>query len=398
MKKLFFSIFALIGFAVSATAQTVTVADVEALPGETVTATLNLEAPADTYTGFQLSLQFPATGFSVEKDVATGWSGSINNNAINSNSGGLVKIAAGGNNTFTNASINLDLTVDANLSEGSYDVTVSGQFEGPDDGYGNDIITPITNLIFKVKVVSAHTVVLDENSTTAPVAATGVNVNVKRTITAGNWSTICLPFAMTEAQVKAAFGDDVALGDFKGWKAEYDDADAVVGINVSFEQKTEIEANHPYIIKTSSSYTDFTVDGVNIKPEVEPAVSVGRINKGTLGSFTGSYVPVAIDEECLFLNANKFWYSKGNTQMKGYRAYFYFQVTLADYGGTSSARVKMSITDGDGKTTNIDPRTMQTIEDGKVYNMNGQYVGKAEDANSLPKGIYIVNGKKKVIK
>jgi hypothetical protein len=58
----------------------------------------------------------------------------------------------------------------------------------------------------------------------------------------------------------------------------------------------------------------------------------------------------------------------------------------------------MSITDGDGKTTNIDPRTMQTIEDGKVYNMNGQYVGEAEDANSLPKGVYIVNGKKKVIK
>ena len=41
---------------------------------------------------------------------------------------------------------------------------------------------------------------------------------------------------------------------------------------------------------------------------------------------------------------------------------------------------------------------MQTIESGKVYNMNGQYVGEAEDANSLPKGIYIVNGKKKVIK
>jgi hypothetical protein len=53
---------------------------------------------------------------------------------------------------------------------------------------------------------------LDENSKTAPKAISGVDVRVTRTINANEWSTICLPFAMTAAQVKAAFGDDVKSG------------------------------------------------------------------------------------------------------------------------------------------------------------------------------------------
>ena len=41
-------------------------------------------------------------------------------------------------------------------------------------------------------------------------------VRVKRTINANEWSTICLPFAITAEQVKGVFGDDVQLGDFTG--------------------------------------------------------------------------------------------------------------------------------------------------------------------------------------
>jgi hypothetical protein len=81
--------------------------------------------------------------------------------------------------------------------------------------------------------------------------------------------------------------------------------------------------------------------------------------------------------------------------MKGFRAYFYFQDLLVDYTDkTSNARVYFSVTDDGSDATKIDARTMEPIETGKVYNMAGQYVGEGEDMNRLPKGIYIVNGKK----
>ena len=74
-------------------------------------------------------------------------------------------------------------------------------------------------------------IVLDELSTTAPEDASGVDVRVKRTIKAGDWNTICLPFAMTEEQCKAAFGDDVELADFFHCEATYSDDD-VIGLEI----------------------------------------------------------------------------------------------------------------------------------------------------------------------
>lgn len=53
-----------------------------------------------------------------------------------------------------------------------------------------------------------------------PEAAEGVNVRVKRTIKANEWSTLVLPFAMTAEQVKSAFGNDVQLADFTGVETE----------------------------------------------------------------------------------------------------------------------------------------------------------------------------------
>ena len=250
--------------------------------------------------------------------------------------------------------------------------------------------------------------ILDENSTTAPTAATGVDVRVKRTITANHWSTICLPFAMTSAQVKAAFGDDVQLGDFTGYKTT-EEGDNIVGITVNFNNVTAIEENHPYIIKVNKDVAEFTVDGVNVNPSEEPTVSFGfTTGKGSKAvyhpiDFNGTYVAdfnmiSSASSIPLFLSGNKFYYATASSKhMKAFRAYFDFDDYLPEAETGASARIKLSI-NGDGNTTNIDPRTMQTIESGKVYNMNGQYVGEAEDANSLPKGIYIVNGKKKVIK
>ena len=234
--------------------------------------------------------------------------------------------------------------------------------------------------------------ILDETSTTAPEAATGVDVRVKRTIKANEWSTLCLPFAMTAAQVTAAFGDDVQLADFTSWTSEEDDDTGdIVSIEVSFTAISTIAANHPCLIKVSKAIEEFTVDGVDIDPEDEPSIKVGR-NKATRGFFTGTYVAgTAVPENNLFLSGNKFWYSTGATTTKAFRGYFELADVLTSVEEGAGTKVRFSI---DGETTAI-----RSIENGeqRINNEDGIYYtldGRKLNGKPMEKGMYIVNGKK----
>jgi len=134
------------------------------------------------------------------------------------------------------------------------------------------------------------------------------------------------------------------------------------------------------------------VDGVDIHAEEEPCVTVGRTNRGTFGSFTGSYVPIEIEAENLFLNGNKFWYSAGLTHMKGYRGYFYFQDILGSIDSQRAAPMKMSIQYNDGTVTNINALDVDFHTQYGSYNLNGMKVTKTS------KGLIIKNGKKYISK
>lgn len=234
-------------------------------------------------------------------------------------------------------------------------------------------------------------IVLDEASATMPTDASGVDVRVKRIIHANEWSTLCLPFNMTAAQVSEAFGSDVKLATFKGWEAtDWDDNDNTTAISVSFESASAITANVPYLIMTSKPITDFTVDGVDIVVD-EPFVSVGKLNRGTFGSFTGSYVPVTIDEDCVFLSNNKLWYSLGNTRMKGYRGYFFFQDIIAD--GGAGVKIMLDINGATGIQDQLKP-----LVGTGVYDLSGRKLG--DDTSSLrkgQKGVFIHDGRKVVV-
>ena len=240
--------------------------------------------------------------------------------------------------------------------------------------------------------------VLDETSTTVPESATGVDVRVKRTIKAGEWSTICLPFAMSETQVKSAFGDDVQLADFTGVDSDIDAADNVVGLTANFSDVTSIEANHPYIIKVSAPISEFTLDGVDIVADEDEAYI--EFDNGKTGGrrvvysgFYGTYhAGTVLDKFTLFLSDNKFWYSTGKTKMKAFRAYFEFLDILTDVEDAYSSRISMNFSND--RTTGINSFTRSSIQkgDGSIYNLKGQRVEKPV------KGIYVRDGKKYVVK
>lgn len=244
--------------------------------------------------------------------------------------------------------------------------------------------------------VTEYRVVLDENSTVVPAEQTNVDVRVRRTINADEWSTICLPFDMTEAQVKEAFGNDVQLGDFVGADSEFDDADNVTGITVNFNDASAIEANHPYIIKVSEPVEEFTIDGVDIMADEDEAYI--EFDNGKSGSrrvvysgFYGTYhAGTVLDEFTLFLSSNKFYYSDGSIKMKGYRAYFEFLDVLTEIEGGPHVKIFFG---GDDDETGIDRVITGRRTEDDVYDLSGRKVGRQPQ-----RGIYIVNGKKVVIK
>lgn len=215
---------------------------------------------------------------------------------------------------------------------------------------------------------------LDETATTAPSTVTSANIRVKRTLNADEWSTIVLPFALSETQLKKLFGDAVQVADLTG----YTKTDG--GLNVNFQTVKAIEANHPYIIKVKNGVTQFTVNGVDITTTAQPTYQATAN-----ATFAGTYVAeTTIPSGCLFLSGNKFWYATDQTmKSKGYRAWFDFDDKVAD-----GSRITLTV---DG-TTAVNTVLDDGVTDGKVYNLQGISV------KAPAKGICIQNGKKVIIR
>ena len=74
-----------------------------------------------------------------------------------------------------------------------------------------------------------------------------------------------------------------------------------------------------------------------------------------------------IEAKDLFLYDNSFWYSTGKTKSKAYRAYFWFEDTLASYGTGGNARLRIVFNEATGVAewhiTSLDPMTMEPTDD-----------------------------------
>lgn len=258
-----------------------------------------------------------------------------------------------------------------------------------------DFFTDVVEFDITIGEPADTRTVLDENSTEVPAAATNVDVRVKRTIKANEWSTIVLPFAMSAEQVKEVFGGDVQLADFIGAEPEFDNDDNCVGVMVNFDAATAIEANHPYIIKVSQPVEEFTVDGIDIVADEDEAYI--EFDNGLTGrkrvvysGFYGTYhAGTEVPEYCLFLNGNKFWYSTGQTTMKAFRAYFEFIDILAEVENAAGV-VEFNINFDDA--TGIDNVNANLNHNKAIFNLAGQRVGKNY------KGVVIKDGKKIAVK
>lgn len=346
--------------------------------GRTSTFTLHVQN-AEAMTSMHFELDDPSGKFAISGATATtAWAA-----IFSAGSDGVSGISTSDkafNGTGDVATV--ELTADASVELGTYPITLTNvRINGAD----------VDGATFNV-VVSDY-ITLDETSTEMPEAASNVNVKLNRTIKANQWSTIVLPFTVTGEQLQSAYGNDVALAAFTAWASEEDDDGAIVGINVTFanaDVDDGIEANTPMLIRTSKNVTTVLFENVTIEPDDEPVIQVGK-KASQRGYFHGTYVTMKVPEENVFISNNKFWYSTGATTTKGYRGFFEFRDVLDAYYDLASVKFSFDV---DDMATSVDAMADRMLETGNnnVYTITGQHVQKVQ------KGVYIINGKKVIVK
>ena len=225
--------------------------------------------------------------------------------------------------------------------------------------------TPVTLTIAEVYTLS-------ENSSDDVEAVNNETVMLQRTFAAG-WNTICLPFAVADnTAIETLFGAGAKVFNFKKFANSM----------IEFEAVTSMTAATPYLIYVPAAITvpirvnDVTITGVN--------TTAGTVWNNSI-TFQGSYAPVAagnLTDMYGVTTTNKLAKGNASTTMKGFRAYF--------KGSLAGARI-YTFDDATG-ISHVYQAAEVFGDDDRVYNMNGQHVENAK------KGVYIVNGRKVVIK
>ena len=244
--------------------------------------------------------------------------------------------------------------------------------------------------VTKVEEAAVPTeITLDENGDNIVEKAENVNVTLKRTLYGdGGWNTLCVPFTLTADQTKAAFGDDVQLRELE----------SVKGNTLTFKTVNSMKADVPYLIKVAADGNEYKFEGVSTTAVPTNTEYIFSLVGGDI-QFLGIYSPmdvVTVDPAgakdanyYAFLGAeNKFYKAKAGTKMKAFRAFFVVP------NNVNNGQLKAVI---DGTVTGIEDLVIDGVKaNGRVYNLNGQYVGNS--LNGLQPGLYIQNGKKIVVK
>lgn len=253
------------------------------------------------------------------------------------------------------------------------------------DGYelpssGNNSWTVNTAGTYTLKFtadVSTHTLDFELPFTLAE-DATGivdlnwVTITIERDFKAG-WNAAILPFDLEADEITAAFGATAEVAKFLG-----DEDNGAGSVTVKYTNKTDgISAGVPFLIHLDAPVSNL-VFTKNVSATIHPVA-------GTSFDFTGVYTMTDVNAGDYFIKDGEFKKATTNNKVRPFRAYLKAKV--------SGVRdINFEIVDGDEVTRIEDVNVVRDFFGEDVYNMNGQKV------DNLRKGLYIINGKKVVIK
>lgn len=234
----------------------------------------------------------------------------------------------------------------------------------------------------------------------------------------GKWYTMCLPFDMTAQQLKSAYGSKVEV-------VEFSDVEVVTKSNndkivtLKFKQPvTETKAHHPYMIhpslhKGTQTGVKTTIVGIKKQEEKQESLDAQKVVKtadGVTYTFIGNY-----DKNKHLQQYSYYYYSGDETRYKNgfykwiasnsgtWTPYTACVLMNKDNGANAKPSISYYLESIDGQTTAIDTLpvmpAVHDMQQGKVYTITGQLVQQGTiNLKALPQGVYIVNGKKYIVR
>lgn len=223
-----------------------------------------------------------------------------------------------------------------------------------------------------------------------------------RTFTRGEWNSLILPVDMTADQVKAAFGANAKIARFNRLEDKW--------IYFDMQAENNLHKNVPYIIKPTNEPTavnrTYNVGGENTKHINGLVYTVtGIVYEGLpnlqqedikftsgmthYGSYTNPTV-VPADSYILHRSGDMVHTAVEHKNIKSYR-------TWLRETTPSGETLQMRVEQNDGPSTGIKVIEETAKNANAVYNVNGMRMNSSNTDN-LPKGVYIINNKKVVIK
>ena len=251
----------------------------------------------------------------------------------------------------------------------------------------------------------------------------------QRSFVEGEWNSLIMPVDLTKVQFDEAFGSDAKLA--KANRVYDSNGNLVIGFSLVEENKDKansayLAANTPYIIYIGKKATPQDITTIDAGPisgeiyKVDNSLAAGGVtftydnDKATNSieqnfpvdqaittnwgmtdlKFIGSYNnhQNLEDGNYIWNNGALYYLTKPNHWMKGYRCWL-----APTWSSSATGNAKLiTFGFGNGETTGINMPSMgNTTGSTKVYNLNGQRV---DNMLGVQPGIYIVNGKKVVVK
>lgn len=224
-----------------------------------------------------------------------------------------------------------------------------------------------------------------------------------RTFTTGKWNSLILPVDMTADQVKAAFGANAKIARFNRLQDKW--------IYFDMQAENNLLKNVPYIIKPTKKPT-----------AVNRTYSVGGEKTKHINGLVYTVTGIAYDDQTATLKHEDTEYTNGMTHYGSYEnptcvpadSYILHRSgdmvhTAVEHKNIKSYRtwlrettpsgetLQMRVEQNDGPSTGIKVIEETAKNANAVYNVNGMRMNSS-NTNNLPKGVYIINNKKVVIK
>lgn len=256
----------------------------------------------------------------------------------------------------------------------------------------------------------------DGENYSAPTDAKNAEVKLDRTFYKNYWNAICLPYSINRRQIEDVFGDGTMVVLMKN----IDTSNKKVMFIEHANQ--DIIAGYPYLIfptdKADTNKDDHSViESITTRATFgeadSPLFSVGTDEKTYPGAemqsdalvFKGTFTNTTLTEGSYVVTKKGVLSRilKNGMNIKPYRSYIYFNRVTANAKAISLQNMNVNGFENDeDNTTGIENLLFESgilTHSADVYSIDGQLVrSKALNFNGLPKGVYIVNGKKYVKK